>query len=174
LPTGVRRRGARARRTRLAVRPHQGLGGAHRQALGDDAAGGGLDRRRLLEAEQRAGVAHRQPAILDHRADRLRQLEQADRVGHRRAILADPVGDLVGGQRELLDQPLVGQGLLDRVQVGALEVLDQRALEGLARCRRPGSPPGRRGVPARCAARQRRSPAIRCSRRPAAAARPAA
>jgi hypothetical protein len=119
-------------------------------------------------------VAHRQPAIFDHGADAVGQLEQADRVGHRRAILADPVGDLVGGQRELLDQPLVGQGLLDRVQVGALEVLDQRALEGLARVdvldhhRDVVASP--RAAPPATAARRRSG----CSRRPVAAARPAA
>ena len=37
--------------------------------------------------------------------------------------------DLLLGQAELVDQALERRGLLERAEVGALEVLDQRALE---------------------------------------------
>jgi hypothetical protein len=157
---GVRAVRSRGRR-RIVLGPHQGLGGAHRQALGDDGAGGGLDRRRLVEAEQRAGVAHRQPPVLDHRAHAVGQLEQAHRVGHRRAVLADPRRDLVLVQAELVDQPLERQRLLDRVEIGALQVLDQRALEGLAAVdvldhhRHVVAPGPLRGAPAALAGDQR-------------------
>ena len=107
----------------------QRLGGADRQLALHHLAGRPLDLGGLVEREQRAGVAHRQPLVLDQLADRRRQLEQPDRVGDRAAVLADPLGDRVLGQPELVDQPLVRRRLLERPQVGALQVLDQRALQ---------------------------------------------
>ena len=89
-----------------------------------------------------------------------RQLEQADRVRDRAAILADPLGDLVLGQPELVDQPLERGRLLERPEVGALHVLDERALERL-RSSTSWTTTGTSCSPARCAARHRRSPAIR-------------
>ncbi len=74
--------------------------------------------------------------------------------------LADPLGDLLVREAEALLQGAVGLGLFDRIQVGALEVLDQGELEQLAivldladhdRHRRPG----RRAAPRATAARRR-------------------
>ena len=76
------------------------------------------------------------------------------------AALADPGRDLVVGEPEVLDQLLVGGGLLERVQVLAVEVLDQRLLERSARRRRRARCAGIVCSPTRRAARQRRSPAI--------------
>ena len=115
---------------------------------------------RLLETEQGAGVAHREPLVLDHLADRVRELQQADRVRDRAAILADALGDLVLRQAELVDEPLVRRRLFDRTEVGALKVLDERALEAAWQST-SWTTTGTSWRPARCDARQRRSPAIR-------------
>ena len=70
------------------------------------------------------------------------------------------VGDLVLRQPELVDQALERGGLLERAEVRALEVLDERALErGLPST--SWTTTGTSCRPARCAARHRRSPAIR-------------
>ena len=55
----------------------------------------------------------------------LRQGEQADGVGHRRAALAHLAGDLLLRHAVLLHQGLKAARLLHRVEVLALEVLDQ-------------------------------------------------
>ena len=77
-------------------------------------------------------MAHLQLVAGDEVAHLLRQLEQAQRVGHRRAVLADPLRQLLLRVAELVDEPLVGLGLFDRVEVLALQVLDERELVGLA------------------------------------------
>ena len=68
---------------------------------------------------------------------------------------------------ELVDQALVRGGLLERTEVGALEVLDERALErGRSRrrpARRPAPRGGRRAAP-RASAARRRSGSSRRSR----------
>ena len=60
------------------------------------------------------------------------ELEQAERVGDGRSRATDPLGEVVLGEPELLDELAVGVGGLDRVEVLALEVLDERELELLA------------------------------------------
>ena len=61
------------------------------------------------------------------------QLEQPERVGDARPVPADALADLLLCQPELLDEPSIALGLLEGVEVGALEVLDQGQLEGLGR-----------------------------------------
>ena len=75
-------------------------------------------------------MAHRQPAAHDILLHRARQAQQAQGVGHRRAVLADPLGHLVLGEVEAAHQVAVGLGLLDRVEILALDVLDQRHFQG--------------------------------------------
>ena len=87
------------------------------------------------------------------------QLQQPDVVGDRRAVLADGVGDLLLRQVELVGEPPVGERLFDRVEVLALDVLDERDREQPARRARRARRPAPCRRPARCAARQRRSPA---------------
>ena len=64
------------------------------------------------------------------RAHVLGQVEQAQQVGDVAARLADQPADLVLVVPEADDQLLVGLGLLDRVEVGALDILDQRDFGG--------------------------------------------
>ena len=72
-----------------------------------------------------------QLALANHVQHRLGQRQQTQRVGHRRPALAQALGHLVLRQAALLHQPLHAHGLLDRVQVVALQVLDQRGLHPL-------------------------------------------
>ena len=97
----------------------------------------------LVEPEQGAGVAHRQPLVLDHLAHDRRQLEQADRVRDRAAILADALGDLVLRQAELVDQALE-RGRPPRAARGRSAGRSRRAR---ARTRPASRPPGRRPAP---------------------------
>src|SRR5688500_9174128 len=80
--------------------------------------------------EQRAAMTFAQVAGFDlvHHADR--QLEQAERVRDRRAVLADQLTDRVDRVLVLVDQTLVRARRLERVEILADEVLDQRSLEG--------------------------------------------
>ena len=75
-------------------------------------------------------MAGGQPAFADESLDGRRQLEEAQGVGDRDPAPADPARELVVGEPEVLDQLLVGAGLLERVQVLAVEVLDERLLDG--------------------------------------------
>src|SRR5690606_21702760 len=112
--------------------------------------------------------------------------EETHGVGHGGAALADLNGDGIGREPELVAEPLEGARRLDGVEVLALEVLDERGLEGRlvaeladedghleeARLLR-GAPAalaeslrgsrarlGASKGPAFCAARERRSPAM--------------
>jgi hypothetical protein len=71
-------------------------------------------------------VAHFQLLAFQQRADRIRQFEQAQQVRHCRARPANRLGSVLVGQRELVDQSRQRHGLLERVEVFALDVLDQR------------------------------------------------
>ncbi len=88
-----------------------------------------------LMAAWRAGRAARGmpggAAVDDRVLDVGGELQQADCVGDGRAAAADAAADLLLGEREALDQHLVGGGLFQRVEVGALHVLDQGPLEQL-------------------------------------------
>ena len=90
------------------VAPHAVADGvlhrAHRPPLVDGLAGQALLQRPVGRAEQRPGVTRRKLAVGEQVLDAGRQAEQAQRVGHRRAALADALGDLVVGQLEVLDQ----------------------------------------------------------------------
>ena len=54
------------------------------------------------------------------------QLQEAEGVGHGRPPLAHTRRDLLVREAELVDQLLVGRGFLERVEVDAVQVLDQR------------------------------------------------
>src|SRR5690606_21171496 len=132
---------------------HAVLDLAHRPAVL-----GGLARERdrglRRQRQQRAGMAHLQRAGLDQGADLGRQLEQAQQVGHRGARTADRGRRLRVGQVELVDQALQRLRFLQRVEVLALDVLDQRhrdhgAVVDLAHHYRDLAQPGQaRGAPA--------------------------
>ena len=57
------------------------------------------------------------------------QPQQPDIVGNRRAILPDRLRDLFLGQTEIVGEAAVGRGLLDGIEILALNVLDQRRRE---------------------------------------------
>ena len=59
------------------------------------------------------------------------QLEQAGGVRDRRAAAPHPLGHVLLREPVLAQQAAVGERLLDRVQVGTLDVLDERQLQQL-------------------------------------------
>src|SRR5690242_12989297 len=109
----------------LGQAPDQGLGRPDRQPLSDGPLRRLPDRLDVIEAQQGAGMAHVQLPTADGFPDLLGQLEEPERVRDGRALLSDALRDL------LLSEPVVGEEdvvrlrLLDRVQVGALDVLDE-------------------------------------------------
>ena len=74
-------------------------------------------------------MPHRQATGGDLGADFFRQLQQAEEVRDRRAILADGARDVLLLQVKLVGEPPVGEGLFNRVEVLALDVLDERHLQ---------------------------------------------
>ena len=88
-----------------------------------------------------------------------RQLEQAQDVGDGGPALAHPGRHLLVGEAELLDELLVGGGLLQHVEVLPVEVLHQGLLEAVGVVepsgRGPGWSGGRPAGPPATAARRR-------------------
>jgi hypothetical protein len=70
------------------------------------------------------------PPISEETLDRVGELQEADRVGHRGAATADPAGHFFLGESELLGELLIGGSLLENTEVLTMEVLDQGLLEG--------------------------------------------
>jgi hypothetical protein len=70
-------------------------------------------------------------AALHQRLRRGRQLQQAQRVGDVHAALAHELGHLGLGAAMSFDERAVALGLLDRREVGALDILDDGDLEAL-------------------------------------------
>ena len=66
-----------------------------------------------------------------------RQLEQPQGVGDLRAGAADPGGQLVVRAAEVLEQLLVGRRLLERVELAAVQVLQQRVAQQVVVRRSP-------------------------------------
>ena len=146
-PCGRSRPSARSRRTAASPAPayrypsppagggpaavgrpalRQRLGLAHRKPVLDDPLG---QPGRIGCRDQRARMAGRQRAVDQHVADHVRQLEQPQRVGDMAAALADDLAEIGLRIVVLVDQLLVAQRLFDRIEVGALDVLDDREFE---------------------------------------------
>ena len=102
------------------------------------------------------------------------QVEEADQVRDRRAAAAQPPRQLLLAETQILDQRRAGARLVDRVEVLARHVLDQRGLQALRprprRGRSPAPSAGRPPAPPASGARRR---SARSGRR-AAGARSAA
>ena len=79
---------------------------------------------RIIHSKEGAGVSHGQLSLAHHRLDRGGQLQQPQKVGYRRPILADAVRDLPLRVAELVHEPPVGFCLLERRQISPLNVLD--------------------------------------------------
>ena len=77
-------------------------------------------------------MSHRQLSRREQLLDGVGQSEQAEEVRDRRPLLPNPLRDLFLRQAELLVELVVCVGLFDRVQVLALDVLDQRDLKHVA------------------------------------------
>ena len=73
-----------------------------------------------------------EPAVGDRGLDAGRQIEEAERVRDGRACRADAIRDVLLAEPELLDQLAVGFRRLERIEILALEVLDEGELELLA------------------------------------------
>ena len=82
-------------------------------------------------------MPHRQPTRAQVALDRLGKLQEAQTVGDRAAVAADPLRQLLLRPLELRQQLLVGLGLVHRVQVLAEQVLDQGELQALTVGRLP-------------------------------------
>src|SRR6185437_655198 len=78
-----------------------------------------------VEGEECASMAETQRRLFDHLLNRFRESENAKEVRDRRAIFRDRVGDLLLRELELVDEATVAARFVDRVQVGALEILDE-------------------------------------------------
>src|SRR5438034_873032 len=133
-PTQVEVAGtARGRAFPLTVPPRgrQALRVALAEAARHDLAREAHLLRHPLDREHGARVARRQLPALELGLDRVREAEQAQRVRDRRAALPHPLGQLVLREPALVDQVAVRLGLLERGQVLALHVLDQRELEAV-------------------------------------------
>jgi len=83
----------------------------------------------VANGEQCLRVPERQRAVAHEGLDAAGEREQPQQVGHRRAILADRLCHLRLRQPEIVHELLVALGLFHRVEVGALEVLDERQSE---------------------------------------------
>ncbi len=97
-------------------------------------------------------MARRQLVLRHEALDGGRQLEEAQRVGHRRARPAHLLGHRLLGELEVLHQLLVGGGFLQRVEVLAVQVLHQGLLQRQhvvhrAHHHRDGRQPGPLGRP---------------------------
>ena len=84
---------------------------------------------RVLDGQQRAGVAGGEHAGGDPSLDGGRELEQPQRVADLGPRATDPGGQLVVGAAEVLEQLAVGRRLLQRVELGAVQVLQQRVAQ---------------------------------------------
>src|SRR5215475_6532563 len=55
----------------------------------------------------------------------VRERQDAEEIRHCRPVLADRFGDLLLRQLKIVDQPAITASLFERVEVGALKILDE-------------------------------------------------
>ncbi len=117
------RRADRSRRRQLLE-----LAGAQPLARG---ALGQAHRRFRRQRGQGPRLAATQAALAQQVLHLGGQLQQAQRIGHGGATLADALPDGLMRQAEALAQAAVRLGLFDGVEIGALQILDQGELQHL-------------------------------------------
>ena len=83
-----------------------------------------------FQSEQRAGVSHFEITVRQQIADRRCQIEQPQQVGNGCSGFTDRIGDLLLGQPELGFQAVECERFLERVEIFALDVFDQRHCAG--------------------------------------------
>ncbi len=76
-------------------------------------------------------MTHFDSALAEQLFHGWRQLKQAQQISHRGPRLADGIGHGLMCQRKFLDQALDTDGFFQRVEVFALDVLNQRHCECL-------------------------------------------
>ena len=108
------------------------LGGAHGELALDDLVGRDELAVLVLDREDRLGVADGEALLGDEVLDVLVQVEQAHRIGDTGAGFADAGGDLVLLEGKLAGEAHVSGGFFHRVEILALEVLDERHFEHVA------------------------------------------
>jgi len=69
--------------------------------------------------------------FLDERLDFVRETKEPQGISDRSSIAADAAGDLLLGQSQPFDEPLIGLGFLDGIEVFALDVLNEREFQHL-------------------------------------------
>src|SRR5580693_8996213 len=86
-------------------------------------------------ANQSASMAGAQTPGIDILLDRTRQRLQPQHVGNMTAALADHAGNIVLAVAEIPDKRTIAFRLFERIEIGALHVLDDRELQcfGVAR-----------------------------------------
>ncbi len=77
------------------------------------------------DGEQGAGVAGGDAALFDKLTNGSFELEQTEGVGDGGAIFSGALGDLLLSEVELVGKALEGVGLLDGIEILALEVFDE-------------------------------------------------
>ena len=102
---------------------------ANRHAAARDPASECEASLRIVDGQECAGMAGCDAAFLEQILDWLLELQQANGVGNRGAVFAGALGDLLLRQVKFISQALEGVRLLDRVEIFALEVFDQRHLQ---------------------------------------------
>ncbi len=102
---------------------------ADAHAAAGDAAGQFQALFGIGDCEKRAAVPRREFPFFDQLMDHGFELEEAERVGDRSAILTRALSDVFLGEIELVGKALKGARLFHRVQIFALEVFDEGHLE---------------------------------------------
>ena len=112
--------------------PHQFLRLPHVQTALQDRIEGSILGFSPLKPQQRPRVPLADPALQQGLLHAAGRFQQPERVGYRDTALTHPPRHLILCEPEFLGQLAVGHGLLQRVQIGPLEVLHQRQLQHLA------------------------------------------
>jgi hypothetical protein len=86
---------------------------------------------RRIEAHEGFGMAKAELVGYNELQDLLRKFEETEEVGDRGAVFAGALRHLFLGESEFAGEALVGVGLLDGIEILALEVLDDRDLHCL-------------------------------------------
>ena len=124
----------RFRRAKLAR--DQSLRRANRSAASQDCF---CDRQlflRRFQCEQNLGVPDRDQVLGHPCLDLLRQVEQSHCVGHRGPTSTDLLRDLFLAHSKFAGKPRVTLRFFDRIEIGALQIFDQREFQHIAIVRR--------------------------------------
>src|SRR5699024_11263969 len=103
----------------------QTLHRTYRTPRRDDALCQLLHEGRIIEAQQSTSMTGAQSAAGEPALDQCREAQQAQCIGDLGTRTTDPLAELVLGASEVVEQLLVGSGFLERVQLGAVQVLQQ-------------------------------------------------